>query len=244
MIYPIYLIILAVAPGVIWLFYFLRKDVHPEPKRMILKIFFYGMLATLPAALIERGFQWLLLLKDVSFSAPWQNYIFSFFCIVITIALVEELLKYLVVRGKILSHPEFDEPMDLMLYMIIAALGFATLENIFIFLSGEIFFYTFQETLTLAIFRFISATFLHALCSGTLGFFMALSFCEIKNKGLLFFFGLAIAVLLHGLYNFSIMELGGKLQFGIPLIILVSLAFFVSFGIKRLKKLKSICKIY
>ncbi len=242
MIYPIYLLLLAIAPGLIWLFYFLKKDVHPEPKRMILKIFFFGMLSALPAALIEVGFRQLSPEKIFSIKA-WEHDFVAFLSVLVGVALVEEVLKYLVVQGKILKSSELDEPMDLILYMIIAALGFATLENIFIFFSPEIFPYTFQETFSLAIFRFISATFLHALCSGTIGFFLALSFCETKMKKLLLPAGFAIAVLLHGLYNFSIMELGGILRFGIPLVILISLAAFVSFGIKKLRKLKSICKI-
>jgi len=50
-------------------------------------------------------------------------------------------------------------------------------------------------------------------------------------------------MILHGLYNFSIMEIEGNLRLVIPLIILISLAIFVSLGFKRLKKLKSVCKI-
>ncbi len=242
MAYPLYLIFLSITPGLVWLFYFLRKDVHPEPKRMILQIFFWGMLSALPAALIEFGFQRLLPEKIFSVKA-WGYDLVPFLSILVGVALIEEVLKYLVIQGKVIRNPELDEPIDLILYMIIAALGFATLENIFIFFSSEILPYTFQETFSLAIFRFLSATFLHALCSGTVGFFLALSFCETKMKKLLLPAGFAIAILLHGLYNFSIMNLGGILRFGIPLVILISLAIFISFGIKKIKSLKSICKI-
>jgi RsiW-degrading membrane proteinase PrsW (M82 family) len=41
-----------------------------------------------------------------------------------------EIFKYLVVRFKVIKNPAFDEPTDIMLYMIIAALGFAAVENI------------------------------------------------------------------------------------------------------------------
>ena len=237
-----YLLFFAAAPGIIWLLYFLKKDVHPESKRMILKIFFYGMISAIPAALIEKGIQ-AILPKNIFLNNIFQYYIFLFLSIIVGVALVEETIKYLVVRIEVLSNSELDEPVDVMLYMIIAALGFATLENIFIFLSPDIFLYTFRETLTLASFRFISATFLHALASGTIGFFLALSFYKIKRKRMLVFSGFAAAVLLHGLYNFSIMELGGASQYGVPLLVLTGLAVFIYFGIKKLKKLKSICKI-
>lgn len=244
MVYPLYLIILAVAPGLIWLFYFLRKDLHPEPRQMILKIFLLGMISALPAAMIEVVLQTIFPEeKNFFFLASWRHYLAPFLTAVLSVALVEEFLKYLTVRLGALRHPELDEPVDIILYMIIAGLGFATLENIFIFLSPDIFSYTLEETLSLALFRFISATFLHALCSGTIGFFVALSFCEIKRKWLILTPGFLVAISLHGLYNFSIMNLEGVLRFGVPSIVILFLAIFVSLGIKKLKSLKSICKI-
>jgi|WetSurMetagenome_2_1015567.scaffolds.fasta_scaffold33313_3 protease PrsW len=242
MVYPIYLIFIALIPGLLWLFYFLRKDNLPEPKKMILKIFFLGMVSALPAALIEGGLQ-KILPKNIFPEGTWQCYLCAFLLIVITVALIEELAKYSIIRLQVIRDKELDEPVDLIIYMIVAALGFATLENIFIFLSPETFFYTISETLTLASFRFVSATFLHALCSGTIGYFVALSFCEIKHKKILLFSGFTIAVLLHGLYNFSIMKVEGFFKFGLPTIIILALAVFIYFSIIHLKKIKSVCKV-
>jgi len=81
------------------------------------------------------------------------------------------------------------------------------------------------------------------LCSGTVGYFLALSFFETKKRIKLLSLGLGISIFLHGLYNFAIMELDGNLKFFIPAIILFSLAIFVSLGFKNLKKIKSVCKI-
>jgi len=230
-------ILLALLPSLIWLLFFLRKDTHPESNRMILKIFFYGMMAALPAALIEMG------IFELFGKLNLNPFLISCLNIFVGVALIEELLKYLVVRGKVISNPEFDEPLDIMLYMIIAALGFVALENILIFLSPKVFLLPIGETLGLAGFRFISATFLHALCSGTIGFFLALSFFESENKSKLLALGLGIAALLHGIYNFSIMETEGNAQFIIPIIILIGLALFVSFGFKKVKKMRSVCEV-
>lgn len=225
--YSLY-IIFGVLPSIIWLLFYLRKDSHPESNRMILKIFFYGMLVAIPAILIEMGF------FELAFPV-----IFNIF---IGVALIEEFLKYLVVKGKVLHDPEFDEPLDAMLYMIIAALGFAAVENILILFSlGPTFLLT--ETLSTTLFRFLGATFLHALCSGTLGYFLALSFFRTRKRGRLLLLGLLIATFLHGFYNFAIIEIEGYLTFLIPVLILLSLAIFVTFGFKRLKKIKSVCKI-
>jgi RsiW-degrading membrane proteinase PrsW (M82 family) len=231
--YPFY-IFLAALPSTIWLLFYLRKDVHPESNRMILKIFFYGMLAALPAILLETGF--LEGLKRLNLS-PVLVLVFNIF---IGVAFVEEFLKYLVVRGKVFKSSELDEPLDIMLYMIIAALGFAAFENILILFSlGSASL--LREAISITIFRFLGATFLHALCSGTLGYFIALSFYETKKRLGLLILGLGIATSLHGFYNFSIIEIEGNLKFLIPTFILLSLAIFVTFGFKRLKKIKSIC---
>jgi len=215
---------------------------------MILKIFLYGMLAALPAALIEMG-----VLKEFNrlnlfsaqlnfFESGTNNFLFSILNIFIGVALIEEFLKYLVVKGKVMNSPELDEPIDIVLYMIISALGFAASENILILFSlGSGFL--FGTTLSISIFRFLGATFLHALCSGTFGYFLALSFFETKKRGKFLMSGLGIATILHGLYNFSIMEMKGFWPVLTPILILLGLAVFLAFAFQKLKKIKSVCKI-
>lgn len=235
MTYLIYLFF-GVMPSIIWLLFYLRKDAHPESNPMVLKIFFYGMLTALPAILLELGF-----LEQIEFF-NLSPVIASFLSIFVGVALAEEFLKYLVVQEKVFSHPEFDEPVDTMLYMIISALGFAASENILILFSlGPAFL--IGQTVAVSAFRFLGATFLHALCSGLLGFFLALSFWHKKNRTMFFALGLGISTILHGLYNFSIIKIEGNLKFLIPSLILLALAVFVAFGFQKVKKIKSTCKI-
>jgi RsiW-degrading membrane proteinase PrsW (M82 family) len=77
-----------------------------------------------------------------------------------------------------------------------------------------------------------------------MGYFLALSILETKKRTRLLFRGIILASLLHGLYNFSIIEIGGNLGFIIPIIILLGSAAFLTCGFKRLKKLKSVCKLH
>ena len=231
--YPLY-IFFGLAPSVIWLLFFLRKDKHPESNRMVLKIFFYGMLAAFPAVFIELGFA-----QQIT-QIYLPQILVSILYVFLGIALVEEVLKYLVVKKQVLKDPEFDEPVDVMLYMIIAALGFAALENLFI-LFPLIQPFQFFETLVTSVLRFVGATFLHALCSGLIGYFLALSFLKSKNRLKLKTVGITLAVLLHGLYDFSIIKVAGGWKFVLPIIILIGLAIFISLGFKKVKKLKSIC---
>ena len=247
----LFLIILGLIPSTIWLLLYLRKDAHPEPKRMIIKIFLYGMLSAVGAAIVEFGIMKIL----NHLSLPYT--LFRIIYIFIGIALVEESSKYLVVRKGVLKSSELDEPLDVMLYMMISALGFAALENILVLLPpGHPF--SILETLSITILRFIGATFLHALCSGTFGYFIALSLTNQKNHLKLFLTGITISSLLHGFYNLFIMRIGesiglknnltiilnqGKLYSSIIflIIILIGLSITVSWEIKKLKKLKSVC---
>lgn len=232
----IFLIALAFLPSILWLLFYLRKDAHPESNPMVIKIFLYGMLSALPAILIQFGFfQWSSLLP-FPYLVPLINTFLG-------VAFVEEYIKYLVARDKVFRTSELDEPLDVMLYMIISALGFAALENILKFLSPAVFNLPLQDTLKIATFVFISSTFLHALSSGIFGFFLALGSYETKKRGWYFFVGLSVAIISHGVYNFLILTENYPLNFVGPLLIIVILATSVSLAIKRLKKIKSVCKI-
>jgi hypothetical protein len=93
------------------------------------------------------------------------------------------------------------------------------------------------------------------LTSGTLGFFLALSFYEPKKslKDFLYFpTGISLATLLHGLYNLSIMKISESYELlnsdffifsSLIVMILGGLAISVIVGFKKLKKMKSVCKI-
>lgn len=227
---------LALLPSIIWLAWFLRKDSHPEPNSQVVRIFLWGAAATLPALLLELGLAKIL---DV-----WALPLFlsSFLTIFVGVALVEEIFKYLVIHLKVLRSPEFDEPIDGMLYMIIAALGFAAVENLLLFFKPGIFVEPF-DPLLLSLVRFLGATFLHALSSGLVGFFLALSLFHQKNHLPYLSLGLVLATLWHGFYNFAIIEIRGPLKFFVLLAAILALALFVSWGLKRLKNIKSVCEI-
>jgi RsiW-degrading membrane proteinase PrsW (M82 family) len=244
-------IIIGILPSFIWLLFFLRHDVHPEPKTMIFKVFFAGALIAPLAALIEVGFQEVFL---VDLSLPLESMTFFLLYWFVAIGFTEEFLKYLVVRQSILAHHEFDEPVDAMLYMIISGLGFAALENILVFLSQKMRETPFIESLPLVIFRFLGAVFLHALCSALIGYFLALSICHTKHQTKLIATGLILALAFHGLFDIAITKIldilietsghySAALIFWSTILfaILIGLACFITHGFKRLKKMQSVC---
>src|SRR3989344_4984826 len=131
-------IFFGVLPSLVWLFYYLRKDLHPEPKRMIIKVFLYGVLITVPVFFIQVGLSGLL--KQLQYLPLFASFpiIIDIIKWFIVIALVEEVLKYLVVKTIVFRSGELEEPLDIMLYMVVVALGFAALENIFYLLPSTI----------------------------------------------------------------------------------------------------------
>lgn len=221
-------------PSILWLLFYLRQDDHPEPKRMILMVFFWGMLSTIPALAAEKFFRPLTQLFPAHEHALFVVYIF------LGIALVEEICKFLVVRMLVYKNSALDEPVDLIMYMVTAAFGFSAMETIVV-LFGLGGFAPFINIFAVTFYRFWGAAFVHGLSSAILGYFLALSFAHSKKRMQYVFAGIASAALLHGLFDFIIIEAQGKIRFFGPLVIFIITILFISFGIAKLKKMKSVC---
>ena len=250
MAYPFY-IFLGFLPSAIWLSFYLKKDAHPEPNSMVVRIFIWGMLLAPLAIILELVLIWLLAptTNPLSLLAKITPDNFTKIIIASTLipALVEEYLKYWVVKSKVLKKSEFDEPVDAMLYCIIAGLGFAAVENLLILLKYPLI--PLGEALGTITLRFLGATFVHALASGTVGYWLARGLLQSKKRKRLILTGLIIAIIFHSCYNYLIITaLGQEATFQkiffilMTLFLLVIMAVSVSYFFRRLKKQKSICK--
>ena len=192
----------ALLPSIIWLLFFLQEDQHPEPNRLVIKVFFFGVASAGLALFLEKFF--IELMGATTLLAGFTGGQFASGGIVIfaVIALIEEYVKYLAVRASVLRDPEFNEPVDAMLYMVVAALGFAAAENV-LFLSSVFdppggLYAGIEYTAR----RFLGATLLHALASATLGYFLALSYFQHRrHKILTLGIGLGLGAFLHFLFN-------------------------------------------
>jgi len=241
----LYLVVLGLAPSLIWLWYFLKEDDHPEPRRMIMKVFIAGFVATFVAFALEWAV--LTFVSDTGLACLNCTYLMpqlvdiekgpsfpliALFGILATMAFIEEFVKYEAARTRIIHSSDFDEPIDAMIYLIVAALGFAAAENIA---------YVFQNpalALELMYFRFLSATFLHVLASAIIGYFFALSLIRHRYRVKFVTIGFALAVSLHTAFNFLIMVSGRQNDALLLLaIIMLGAFFFVSVLFRRIKKL-------
>ncbi|MCK9393674.1 MAG: PrsW family glutamic-type intramembrane protease [Candidatus Paceibacterota bacterium] len=245
--YKIFLyLFLAITPGILWLIFFLRKDNHPEPKIKLFTVFYFGMIVVLLAAFIE-----LQMLKHIDLSSPTITEMFGtsaeptlfFYGIkyVFIVGIIEEVLKYLVVRFLILKKSCIDEPIDLPIYMITAAIGFAVGENLLLF------FYTNPINAPgIAMTRFIGANLLHIVCSAIIGITLAVSFYNIKKRYLILFVGFVLSIVTHALFDFCIQLFiinEDSIIILAPYILTGTLSILVIIGLQLVKKMKGVCKI-
>jgi RsiW-degrading membrane proteinase PrsW (M82 family) len=125
-------------------------------------------------------------------------------------AVIEEVLKYGVVAAALLWRGDVDEPIDYVVYMITAALGFAALENA-LFLIGPFSAGHFAQGFLTENLRFVGSTLLHVVASAAIGF--AIGFTSKKSVAVRVpaaALGLILAVGLHTLFNVLIISQDGS----------------------------------
>ncbi len=198
-------------PALFWLWFWLREDrARPEPYLLIAITFIAGMLVV-PLALPLQKFACDLLQAGACY--PAGDNLMTLWVI------IEEVLKYTAALIVILWHREVDEPIDMVIYLIVIALGFAALENA-LFMFRPLGEGAFVETALFGSFRFLGATLLHVLASGTVGMALALAFYRPPLVRLAYAtVGLFIAIVLHALFNFFIIDASGEATLGVFLFV-------------------------
>jgi protease PrsW len=179
-------------PALAWLWFWLREDKkHPEPRQLIALAFLVGMITVAVTIPVQKAAAAFLTGTTIIFVA-WS--------------FIEEILKYTAARVSILWRKEVNEPIDVVIYMITIALGFAAVENT-LFLLSPLAGSEFLDTLLTGNLRFIGATLLHVLTSAVVGVSIALAFYKKPRTRMLYaFVGVMLAASLHALFNFFILN--------------------------------------
>lgn len=223
-------VLLAFLPPVLWLFFYLREDRHPEPKLMLAVAFAGGMLSAFLALAAECA--WVSLISGSC--SGGINPEISPLLMFGAIALIEEYVKYLPVRFFIEKRAAFDEPIDAMIYMMTSAMGFAALENVlFVFpIVRDNLFTGLEITAN----RFLGANLLHALSSGIIGFFLARAFFS-PHRHHFVALGILLATVFHTLFNYLILirEVISQGTFYI-ILLLTTMGIMVLVDFEKLKK--------
>lgn len=230
----IQIVLLGLLPSLAWLWLYLRRDRHPEPRRLLVMLFLIGFLVTPLVGWFElclnnpiAGALNLQITPRSNLCAQLelpgliglsQNSLGGWLLFFIIVAFIEELTKFVVVRVTAIKSREFDEPVDTMVYLIVVALGFAASENVFAALNiaatngtlnatGDVFLD--GSVLTLLLLRSFGATLLHTLSAGVLGYFLAQGYFHIaggsgRSRHYWLLKGLIAATLIHAAFNILI----------------------------------------
>ncbi len=169
-----------------------RADrVEKEPLFLLTRLAVWGGLSTIAAGALENFFSFVYSSPSLSDLA---SLIIHYFLVV---ALIEEGVKYLVLKKITWNHPAFNYTFDAVVYSVCVSLGFALVENVM-----YAFLYGYRVTLI----RAFTAIVLHAAC----GVFMGCYYGAAKKEAMqnrpsaaaaFRCKGFVTAVLVHGAYD-------------------------------------------
>lgn len=188
-----------IIPSLLWLWFWLKEADEPEPRWLLTVIFIMGMIAVFFVLPIQKFIQNLANSHELE---------------IILWASVEEIFKYLAVLIIVCRINNVRKPVDWPIYLITAALGFATLENALFLIKP---FSSVNETTSLLTvaslgqLRFLGSTLLHTISSGTIGIIIGISFyVEEWKKNWYLLIGFLVAITLHSAFNFFIIRNDGN----------------------------------
>lgn len=210
-------------PGLIWLIFYLQEPLRPEPKKLVAGVFLMGCLSALVgfgAEMVFINYAGRIGIRELSIVS------------IVVLAFIEEAVKFFAAYIPIHRRPEFDQPVDAMIYTMAAALGFATIENIGAVTGAPgVSEGIYTMAVTTASFRFLGATLLHSITSSLVGYYWAISIRNFKDNRFIAK-GLIWATILHAVFNYIIIRFG-NLIYTIAFVVIIG--FFILADFERLK---------
>jgi protease PrsW len=193
----------ALVPAALLMWFFHSRDVRPEPAGVVWMTFFLGIAAVLPISLVAGFFN-----SAVSRMSAGDIYLTGTLTAFFVAAIPEEFFKYMVLTRYAMRRPEFDEPMDGIVYGVAASLGFATFENIR---------YVAEGGMGIAVARALTAVPGHAMMGAVMGYFAGQALFRPEKAARMKRMALWCPVLLHGLYDTPLMIFDQAVKSGIRL---------------------------
>ena len=178
-------IIASIAPAMIILLYFYKKDRNREPMALLAKCFSGGILAAFIcfciSALTKNNFSFYFS-YDSSLSAPW-----------LIMVLLPDTLKWLILWLMVRKNKEFNEHADGIVYAVFQTMGFALMIHL-------LQIWTANEMHGFILITLVPVQLIHGIM---MGFYFALArFSSGKPKNTYLFFSWLLPVFLQGLDNF------------------------------------------
>lgn len=213
----------AVLPVLVLCYYIYKKDVNPEPNKVLLKIFLYGCLTCVPIIFLELYIQNIYPLDSIS------NFLMLFLNLFVSVALIEEGFKWIITRIFGYAIKEFDEIYDIIVYAVFASLGFACIENIL---------YVFKNGLGNALLRAFTSVPGHTCFGVIMGYYFSKAkVSEIQKNHNEYLKNMVLSIIvptiLHTLYD-TILLYSAQMEsllFILLFLIFISIMFIVCFKI-------------
>lgn len=217
----ILMLIAAIAPAVVLVYYIYKKDkLKQEPPKELLKAFGLGVLSVFVSLGISLPLKYLGFYTNEP-HAFWEG-VCAAFC---GAAIPEEIAKFLMFWLVVRKNRWFDEKMDGVVYASCVALGFAALENILYLASN------FDAWVSVGIARALLSVPGHFFFGILMGYYYSLVRFSVspsmKNKCMV----LLAPILAHGIYNSLLFTMDI-----VPSLSLVLMVVFL-FGVNKLRKI-------
>ncbi len=202
------LILMALAPIVILLFYiFIRDKFEKEPYKLLLMGVIVGALLTYPILFLENIMVSLMPVGSTKFEAFYLSFVVA--------ALCEEGLKFISVLLLVWHNRNYNEKFDGLVYAVFISLGFASYENI-LYVTNESL--GGVETAILRAFISVPAHFYFGIF---MGYYLSKARYENKSNIAL---ALLIPLILHGTLDFIL-----SIEFSLNMVTLIAYILLLGF---------------
>ena len=172
---------------------YLKDKYEPEPKRLLFGTFCLGAAVMVVPALVEAFAFRALDLGQLRGLGILASALVAF----LVIAPAEEGAKFWILRRYAYLKPDFNEPLDGIVYGAIISLGFATLENLL---------YVLPHGLEAGVARMLTAVPGHYAFGVVMGYYVGQAKFQPENQTALMLRGFCYATLLHGAYDFFLIQ--------------------------------------
>jgi len=204
-----------VLPVLFWAWYHYHKDRHlPEPLLHLFYAFLLGGVAYWLGKLLYQGLGYFDLRYDAFLLAETDRLLLLLYAL-LAIGPIEELAKLIPFLLIVRRFPEFDEPIDGIIYASFIALGFSAVEN---------YYYLPLVTTGEALARGFAGPVVHIVFASIWGFYVGRA-C-LAGHGIIrtTLAALAATAILHGLYDYLVIAMPA---FALPLSALLVLAIWI-----------------
>ena len=215
-----FLLFIASIPIILMCVFIYKKDNDKEPTKILRKLFIFGVLSIVPIIILELVTDKIIVLDN-------NNPIMLFINVFVTVGLIEEGIKWVIVNKTVFNDIEFNHAYDAIIYAVFVSLGFALIENILYVISSDI---------KVALLRGITTIPAHTFNAIIMGYFLGKAKQEDYNNNdklskKYMFLSLLVPILCHSLYDFLIFM--QTTNASVLFIVLVVIMYVISYKIVR-----------